>query len=317
MAPRKVSQALKVAFLLNASFCLIEIVGGFYTGSVAILADAIHDFGDTLGLGVALWLEKKSLQGRDSEHSYGYARYSIFAQALSSVLILMGSVFIFRECVERLQNPVGAPLGEGMLYLAILGVFVNGFAALKLGRFFGKHSHHGHDHGGQPCDGHGHKNTEISGSEKLFSLHLLEDAMGWVFVLVGAIGIMKTGYLWIDPALGIVLSLFVAFNIFRHAGRIRDVLLQKTPKEFNHQKFRLEIGKIPRLVSFHDLHVWTLDGTKHILSMHVVVKAGSSPVEVSKVKSEIQSLLSQWGDFHLTLETELESEACRESCDEH
>ncbi len=116
---KKISRSLKVAFALNASFCLIEIIGGFLTGSVAILADAIHDFGDTLGLGAAIWLEKKSLKGRDPAHSYGYGRYSIFAQALSSVLILMGSVFIFRECIERLYNPAPAPIGWGMLALAV------------------------------------------------------------------------------------------------------------------------------------------------------------------------------------------------------
>ncbi len=286
------------------------------TGSVAILADAIHDFGDTVALGFALWLEKKSIKKRDAFHSYGYKRYSIFAQAISALLILMGSVFIIGECIERLYSLPEAPVGWGMLALASLGVLVNGFAALKLGAFLKPTHCHGHHHGHSHSHSHsGHSHAQ-SGSERLFSLHLLEDALGWVLVLVGAIGIFFTGWKWIDPVLGLALSAFVIFNVVRHSKIVFDVLLQKTPPQFDVKVFHDKSRQIPNLKGIHDLHVWTLDGDKHVLSMHAVVKQGLSSLEIQEVKKSLQGIVTPWGDFHMTIETEFQNEDCRESCDD-
>ncbi len=308
---KKVSQALKTAFLLNLAFFLVETVGGLLTGSVAILADAIHDLGDTIALGFSLWLEKKALSKRDQEHSYGYARYSVFSQALSALLILMGSVFIVHECIDRIQNPKAAPLGWGMLLLAVLGVLVNGVAAFRLGGFQ-KHAHHDHDH-----HHHGHSHGSHShGSERLFSLHLLEDAIGWVFVLLGAVGIMATGWWWIDPVLGLLLSAFVIFNVIRHSKVVVDVLLQKTPTQFRVNEFYKLVAKVPNLESIHDLHVWTLDGHKNILSLHAVVKPGVDAVGISQIKKSLQEIVSNWGHFHMTIETEYSNQECRDNCDD-
>src|SRR5690606_29832420 len=111
---------LSAAFWINTSFALIELVGGFYTNSVAILSDALHDFGDSLSLGLAYVFQKKSMRARDASYSYGYKRFSLVGAVANAVILIVGSVFIIEESITRLGNPV-QPDARGMLALAVLG----------------------------------------------------------------------------------------------------------------------------------------------------------------------------------------------------
>ncbi len=311
------SKPLRLAFWLNFSFFVIEIFGAYFTGSVAFLADSIHDFGNTLGIGLALYLEKKAQQKRDSHHSYGFARYSTFAQALSGMLIILGSVFILKESLMRFLNPTSVPQGTGMLLLSLLGVAVNGFAALKMGAFLKpghvhRHSHAPkHNHGGHDLCHH-----EISGSEKLYSLHLLEDAVGWLMVGAGALGLLSTQWHWIDPVLGMGLSVYVIYNALRLLGPVASILLQRTPEAFKEQEFRKEAQKIASLVDIHDLHVWTLSEGRYVLSVHAVLQKDLEKGEIKKIKNSLQKIVQSWGNFHMTIETEILDEDCRENCDD-
>ncbi|MEQ9231618.1 MAG: cation diffusion facilitator family transporter, partial [Cyclobacteriaceae bacterium] len=122
---------IRVAFFLNLGFALIELVGGLLTNSVAILSDALHDLGDSLTLGASWYFAKLSTKERDKEFSYGYKRFSVLGALISSVVLLIGSIFIIVETIPRLLNPVQPDTG-GMIILGIIGVVVNGIAALKL-----------------------------------------------------------------------------------------------------------------------------------------------------------------------------------------
>jgi cobalt-zinc-cadmium efflux system protein len=145
---------------------------------------------------------------------------------------------------------------------------------------------------------------------------LLEDAIGWIFVLLGAFGIMATGWWWIDPVLGLLLSAYVITNVLRHSRGVIDVLLQKTPAQFKTGEFIKQAKSIPGLESVHDLHVWTLDGQTNILSMHAVVKPGVDAVGISQIKKSLQEIVAPWGRFHMTIETEFSNQECRDNCDE-
>ncbi len=122
---------IKIAFLLNLSFTLLEIIGGLWTNSVAILSDALHDLGDTVALGLSWHLANVSQKKRDSQFSYGYKRFSLIGALISSIILLLGSVIILSEAIPRLFHPENVYV-EGMILFAIFGVLVNGVAALRL-----------------------------------------------------------------------------------------------------------------------------------------------------------------------------------------
>lgn len=152
---------LKVAFLLNLGFTIIEIAGGFWTNSIAILTDAVHDSGDCISLGFAWYLQKISSRERTSTYTYGYRRFSVLGALITGLVLLAGLTFILWNAVKRLISPEEV-LAPGMIALAVIGVVMNGAAVLRV-----------------------RKGESLS--EKVVSWHLLEDTLGWIAVLIGAL----------------------------------------------------------------------------------------------------------------------------------
>jgi len=279
-------KTITIAFALNFSFTIIEVIGGYWAGSLAILADAVHDFGDTISLGLALYLYKIAGRGRNEDYSYGYRRFTLLSAILAGVFIVSGSLFVFFHAITRL-NDAPVPKAGWMIGLAVLGVIVNGYAALRLSR--------GHSQG-----------------EGILSWHLIEDALGWVVVLIGALFIYWKGWAWIDPALAIVLSVFIIFNVTKSLKKTVEVFLQRKPGHVSVEKISHSILHIEGVTDIHDLHIWSLDGEQNVMSLHVVLK--DREVDVVQVKDTIQKIMNQYGAFHTTIETEIEGEVCHVKC---
>lgn len=282
--------AIGTAFFLNLTFTIIEIIGGLWSNSLAILSDAIHDLGDCVALGLTWYFEKISYKGRDATYTYGYRRWSVAAGLISSMLLLFGSVFIVSEALPRLwaPEPVKAP---AMILLAIVGVAMNGLAVLRL------KEHH-------------------SAGEKAAYLHLLEDVLGWVAVLIGAIILYFTHWNWVDPLLSLGVSLFILRNVFINIKSFTRVLLQAVPEGCDPAELKAQIEDIVGVQTIHDLHVWTLDSNQHVLSMHVVMAADASREDMLRIKYEAKNLIRQAGIGHETLEMEYADEPCHGECDE-
>ncbi len=218
------------ALLINLIFTLIEIVGGFLSGSVAVLADAIHDLGDTLSLAIAYGLQKYSKRRRDSDFSYGYSRFSLLSALFSGFAMLVASAFVLEKIWERIHNPQN-PKVMVMFGVAIIGVMANSWAALKLSK--GK-----------------------TQNEKMLRWHLLEDAFGWVSILLGSILIYFKNWTWVDPALGAALSIYVVWNILKNLRDTLRLFLQAKPDDFNESDFLAKVRQIAGVEDVHDLHVW-------------------------------------------------------------
>lgn len=124
----KTDKNILIAFILNLSFSLFELIGGIFTHSVAILSDSIHDFGDAVSIGFAYVLEKKSRRQADDRHTYGYRRYSVLGGLITTVILIVGSIVMIWEAVERIITPVEINY-RGMIWLAVIGVVVNVIAA--------------------------------------------------------------------------------------------------------------------------------------------------------------------------------------------
>lgn len=276
---------IKVAFILNTAFTLIEIVGGLYTNSVAILSDAVHDLGDTVSLGLSWYFQHLSKKKHDDKYSYGYKRFSLMGAIITSIILLLGSVYIIAETIPRLINPEPTKT-EGMIALAILGVIVNGAAVLRL-----------------------RKGNSIN--ERVVSLHLLEDVLGWAAVLVGSI-IM---YFWdlpiIDPLLSIGIAIFILSNIYKNLKQSFQIILQGTPRDVDIDEIRKVILTKKEVHSIHDCHVWTMDGEYKVFTAHVVLHENFDIKALDRIKSEIKDCLKNEHIDHITIEFEnVESDPC-------
>lgn len=275
---------LKLAFLLNVGFTIFEIIGGFYVNSVAIISDAIHDLGDSLSLGTSWYLQTKSNQGRDARFSFGYKRFSLLGALINSLVLLGGSAFVIIEAVERLlaPEPSHAP---GMVLFALIGVAVNGYAAFKLS-------------GGK------------SMNEKVISLHLLEDVLGWVAVLVVAIILLFTELYFLDPALSLVITAYILWGVVKRLKETLFIFLQGVPTDVNLEEIELKLLKIDNISSLHHMHVWSLEGDSHVFTTHIKLKNISQFQQLLQVKKEVKSVLKNYNFDHYTIETELDRETC-------
>lgn len=286
LTPDSSTKNIGLAFWLNLLFALIELAGGLWTQSLAVISDALHDFGDALSLGIGYILQKKSTQGPSETFSYGLRRLSLLSAFVSGLVISVGAVYILIESLLSFTKE-REPYGLGMMGLALFGIAVNGFAAWRLG--------HGHTH-----------------NEKILKWHLIEDVMGWVAVLIGSLFIFLFNWTWLDPLMAIGISLFVFYNVIKHLYETINLFLQANPNPEGLRDFRLQVERLEDVVEVHDVHFWSLDGVRHILSCHVVIK---DLAKAQRTKEQIRSLSRLLGDCHITLEIESTLEHCHDDCE--
>ena len=199
----KTEKNILIAFILNLGFSIFEFIGGAITNSVAIISDSIHDMGDAMSIGVSYFLEKKSKKKPDDKYTYGYIRYSVIGSTITTIILILGSLFVMYNAIKRIINPVDINY-NGMIIFAVVGVVVNFLAA-----YFTK-------------DGD-------SLTQKAVNLHMLEDVLGWAVVLIGAIIMRFTDIRIIDPILSILVALFIFKNAVSNFKAILDLFLEKTP----------------------------------------------------------------------------------------
>jgi cobalt-zinc-cadmium efflux system protein len=275
---------LGLAFALNFAFAIVELFGGFYTNSVAILSGALHDLGDCLAILFALILEKVSVKKSDPTYSYGYRRYSPLAALCTGMVLILGSVFIVIQAVPRLIDPV-TPKAEGMLVLALLGIAVNGFAAYRVSK------------GG-------------SLNERMVMWHLMEDVLGWVLVLISAVCMMIWKIPQVDAALAIVLAFWILYNVFRNLKEGFQIFLQAAPSRVNQSELVSRIRNIPTVKDMHHFHIWSLDGEHHVFTTHLVLEDHVTHRDIDSVKEAVKKIATQFHIMESTIEIEFQSSQC-------
>lgn len=275
---------IKLAFFLNLGFSLFEIIGGLLTHSVAIFSDAIHDFGDSVAIGISYLLEKIAQNKPDKKYTYGYKRYSVLGAFFTSGVLIFGSLLIFINAIIRLFNPI--EVNEiGMLIFAIFGIAINGYAAFKTSK-------------------------SVNLNEKSVNLHMLEDVLGWLAVLIGSLLIKITGWNIIDPILSIIISLIIGYKAIKNILKVVTVIADAAPNNIDLDKINDEILKIDQIINVHHIHVWSLDGNEIFLTMHVQVKKTVTKKNYDALKNEIKEKLAENGINHSTIE--IEYDACQE-----
>ena len=283
----KTEKNILIAFLLNLAFSVFELFGGIFTGSVAIASDAVHDAGDAVSIGISYFLERRSKKAPDARHTYGYARYSVMGGLVTTAILLMGSLAVIYNAVIRMIHPVSINY-DAMAVFAVVGVVVNLIGALVT------------------RDGR-------SLNQRAVSLHMLEDVLGWIVVLVGAIVMKLTGFALIDPIMSIGVSVFIIINAVKNLKRIVDIFLEKAPDNIDVEEITQHIREIEGVIDVHHVHLWTMDGLHNLATLHVVAHA-----EPDKIKELVKNELIEHGIGHSTVEMETSAQQCEsKECHNH
>ena len=279
----KTERNIFIAFLLNLSFSILEFVGGALTGSVAIVSDAVHDMGDAASIAVSYFLERKSKRRPDEHFTHGYVRYSVLGSVITTVILLFGSITVIYNAIGRLFNPVEIHY-NGMITLAIVGVAMNLLAAYIT------------------RDGK-------SMNQKSVSLHMMEDVLGWIVVLIGAIVMGFTDISILDPLMSIGVSAFILFHALKNLKEILNLFLEKIPAGLSIEETEKQVAALEGIHNIHHIHIWSLDGIHHCATMHIVTD-GNPHI----IKDRVRNKLREYGIVHATLELEDVNEVCH---DEH
>lgn len=285
-ASDEASKRLGWVFFLNLGFTVIEFIGGWLTNSTAIMADAVHDLGDSLSIGSAWLLNRLGNKAADTRFTYGYKRLSLLGALINGVVLIVGSLWVLSTALPRLADPV-MPHTEGMLVLAVLGVAVNGYAAYRLS-------------GGTTLN------------ERVLNWHLLEDVLGWVAVLIIALVMQFVDWPILDPLLSIGFTLFILFNVVRTLWTTGQLFTQAVPEPDLLEQIHAVLAEVSGVRELHHVHLWSLDGTHHVLTAHIVVDDEQILSQYDLLKCRLRIALQPFDLAHTTLEIELADETCRD-----
>ena len=278
----KTEKNILIAFLLNMLFSIFELFGGILTNSVAIISDAVHDFGDSISIGISYFLEKKSKKKPDNQYTYGYTRYSILGAIVTNTILIIGSALVIFNAVQRIINPSKINY-DGMIIFAIFGVVINFIAA-----YFTKEGD--------------------SLNQKAVNLHMLEDVLGWAVVLIGAIVIKFTEITVIDPIMSIIVAIFILTNALKSFKTIIDLFLEKIPNGIEIERLKEHLLENKNIKDVHHIHIWSIDGFNNYATMHIVTNLK----DTKELKTEIKQELKEHGISHTTIEIEEEGYECND-----
>ena len=281
----KSSKNMTIAFLLNFSFAIIEFIFGLLFHSSAVLADAVHDTGDALAIGLSTLFEKISTKKEDREYTLGYKRYSLLGALLTSVILLVGSTLVIVENVPKLFAPEKVNY-DGMLVLGIVAIVVNTAASRVIS--------HGHSH-----------------NESILSLHFLEDILGWLAVIVVSLILRFTDWYFLDPLLSLVIAGFILSQALPKFWENIQIFLDHLPSDVNLGQLYQEIAALENVRAITQLNVWTTDGLEKFAMLHICLE---NPNLLAETQASLRQKLLAHGIAKVTIQTDESLQEHQEYC---
>ena len=273
----KSSKNMTIAFLLNFSFAILEFIFGFMFNSSAVLADAVHDTGDAMAIGLSTLFEKISNKKEDKKYTLGYKRYSLLGALLTSVILLVGSTLVIIENVPKVFAPEKVNY-DGMLVLGIFAIIVNLAASKVVG--------HGH--------GHSH-------NESILSLHFLEDILGWVAVILVSIVLRFTDWYFLDPLLSLLIAGFILSKALPKFWENIKIFLDHIPSDIDLSQLYQEILAVENVQAITQLNVWTTDGLEKFAMIHICLE---NPELLAETQTILRQELQAYGITKITIQTD-------------
>ena len=281
----KSSRNMTIAFLLNFSFAIIEFIFGLLFHSSAVLADAIHDTGDALAIGLSTLFEKISNRKEDPNYTLGYKRYSLLGALLTSVILLIGSTLVIVENVPKLFAPEKVNY-DGMLILGIVAIAVNTAASRVVS--------HGHSH-----------------NESILSLHFLEDILGWLAVIGVSIILRFTDWYFLDPLLSLVIAGFILSKALPKFWENIQIFLDHVPSDVDLSQLYREIAVLENVRAITQLNVWTTDGLEKYAMLHICLE---NPNLLAETQAVLRQKLLAYGIAKVTIQTDESLQEHQEYC---
>jgi cobalt-zinc-cadmium efflux system protein len=283
-------ERVRLAAFLNIAFTVIEVMGGVWTNSLAILSDALHDLGDSIAFFISWLFERGAKKSPNAKYTFGYQRLSLFSAIFSASVLVAGSIIIFYQAIPRLLSPETVN-ALGMVGLALIGVAFNalGFFLLKRGE---------------------------SLNEKVLSWHLLEDVLGWIVILVGGVVMYFWDFYLIDPIMTVALTAFIFYNVAKNLQEGIRILLQGVPKHISLRDVKRDIGAVKGVLGMHDIHIWSLEGETDVFTAHVVLDDATLEKQPEETKQTIREILLKHHLEHSTIEFESEGQCTGNVCEE-
>ncbi|GAB4074044.1 CDF family zinc transporter CzcD [Barrientosiimonas marina] len=276
-------KALMISFLIIFVYMLVEVVGGFLSGSLALLSDAGHMLSDAASLGVGLLAFKFGEKNASYEKTYGYKRFEILAAVFNGAVLIVISLLIFYEAFQRFMAPPEVA-STGMLVVACIGLIVNLVVARVL---------------------HGGDKDENLNMRAAF-LHVLGDLLGSIGAVTAAILIMLFDWTWADPLASVIVAILVLISGWRVTKDAVHVLMEGTPENVELDDIIKTIENIPDVISIHDLHVWSIRSGQNALSCHAVVDGHLSVYDSQKLLQTIEHEMAHKEIGHVTVQMESE-----------
>lgn len=282
----KTPENIKIAFLLNLAFSIVEAIGGILTNSISIISDSLHNLGDSITIGINYIFEKKSKKLPNKEYSYGYLRYTMLGSLIASFILLVGSVVIIYNVVPRLIKPLSVNY-DAMIIFGIFGLLINLYATIKIMRSKDK--------------------------DKKINTHMIEDTVIWLFILTGSICTKVLDSVIIDPILSLLIAIYILYQVYKYMKNIYNIFMEKVPKNVKIDEIKKDIEENENIDNVHHIHIWSMDGVNNYMTAHIHLNKVLSEEEIIKTKNDVKNKLMEDKINHITLEVEYFNEKCDSS----
>ena len=308
VAPRDTKgyqRTLLFSFIIITLYMFVEAIGGWLTGSLALLSDAGHMLSDAVALGATLMAFKIGEKAATHQKTFGYKRFEILVATVNGATLVIIAIMIFYEAIKRFNSPPEIAT-QGMLIVATIGMLVNILVAWLMHRGNRGGDAHGHSHAGshEGSQGKNEGKAPVNLNMQSAYLHVLSDLMGSVAAIVAALLMMSFGWVWADAAASVIVAILILFSGYRVVRDSVHILMEGTPEGISLVEVEDKLLAHPQVRQVHDLHVWSITSGLNALSCHVVVDGEMSIYESSILITNLEKSLLELDIHHATIQVE-------------
>ena len=299
-------RTLFISFVIITGYMFVEAIGGWLTGSLALLSDAGHMLSDSIALGATLMAFKIGEKAATHQKTYGYKRFEIVVASINGATLVIIALMIFYEAIKRLNSPPEIAT-QGMLIVATIGMLVNILVAWLMHRGSHATDAHSHNHNsnkGEVADNNSDTKAPANLNMQSAYLHVLSDLMGSVAAIIAALLMMSFGWIWADAAASVIVAILILFSGYRVVRDSLHILMEGTPAGISLLDIEQKVLAHPQVQTVHDLHVWSITSGLNALSCHVVVDGDMRIHQSSLLIASLEKSLLELGIHHATIQIE-------------
>lgn len=295
-------RTLLISFIIITGYMFIEAIGGWLTGSLALLSDAGHMLSDAIALGATLMAFKIGEKSATHQKTFGYKRFEILVATLNGATLVIIALMIFYEAIKRFNSPPEIAT-QGMLIVATIGMLVNILVAWFMHRGSRSGDAHGHSHGTNDSQSADNKEPINLNMQSAY-LHVLSDLLGSVAAIIAALLMMGFGWVWADAVASVVVAILILVSGYRVVRDSVHILMEGTPAHISLGDVEQKLLTHPQVNAVHDLHVWSITSGLNALSCHIVVDGDMSIHKSSVLIASLEQSLLELGIHHATIQVE-------------